>query len=99
MAAQSPLPRRPRLMPEPASPSRYTLICLALLLAAVWFGTLEMRKLVRPDEGRYAEIPREMVATGDWLTPRLNGIKYFEKPPLQYWTTAAKMKDWPHVQG
>jgi 4-amino-4-deoxy-L-arabinose transferase-like glycosyltransferase len=76
-------------MPEPASPSRRTLICLALLLAAIWFGTLDMRKLVRPDEGRYAEIPREMVASGDWLTPRLNAIKYFEKPPLQYWATAA----------
>ena len=59
-----------------------------MMFAVVWFGTLDMRKLVRPDEGRYAEIPREMVTTGDWLTPRLNAIKYFEKPPLQYWATA-----------
>ena len=58
-------------------------------MTLVWFSNLEMRKLVRPDEGRYAEIPREMVATGDWLTPRLDGYKYFEKPPLQYWMTAA----------
>ena len=57
-----------------------------------WFGTLDYRKLVKPDEGRYAEIPREMVATGDWLTPRLNGIKYFEKPALQYWATATAFK-------
>jgi len=62
---------------------------LIALLALVWFGSLEYRALVKPDEGRYAEIPREMVATGDWLTPRLNGIKYFEKPALQYWATAA----------
>lgn len=61
---------------------------LVLLMAAVWFGNLEYRKLVRPDEGRYAEIPREMAASGDWVTPRLNGIKYFEKPALQYWVTA-----------
>lgn len=60
-----------------------------LLFSLLWFGTLDYRKLVKPDEGRYAEIPREMAATGDWITPRLNGIKYFEKPPLQYWATAA----------
>ncbi len=64
---------------------------LALLLAVfavLWFGPLDYRKLVKPDEGRYAEIPREMVASGDWTTPRLNDIKYFEKPALQYWATA-----------
>ena len=68
--------------------SRGRLAALAILLVVVWFGGLGHRKLIKPDEGRYAEIPREMVATGDWLTPRLNGLKYFEKPPLQYWTTA-----------
>lgn len=62
---------------------------VSVLVAIVWFGTLGQRALLRPDEGRYAEIPREMVASGDWLTPRLNGIKYFEKPALQYWATAA----------
>ena len=63
-------------------------LVLLLAFAAVWFSNLEYRKLVNPDEGRYAEIPREMVASGDWLTPRLNDIKYFEKPALQYWATA-----------
>lgn len=65
---------------------------LWIALAVVWFGTLDQRALLRPDEGRYAEIPREMVATGDWLTPRLNDLKYFEKPALQYWTTAIGFK-------
>lgn len=58
------------------------------LTAFLWFATLDHNALVRPDEGRYAEIPREMVASGDWVTPRLNDLKYFEKPALQYWATA-----------
>ena len=58
-------------------------------LAAVWLATIQLRPMLDPDEGRYAEIPREMVATGNWITPRLDGLKYFEKPALQYWATAA----------
>ena len=61
---------------------------LLIAVAVIWFSNLEYRKLIKPDEGRYAEIPREMVASGDWVTPRLNDLKYFEKPPLQYWATA-----------
>jgi len=60
-----------------------------ILLAIAWFATLGLRPLLEPDEGRYAEIPREMSVSGDWVTPRLNDVKYFEKPPLQYWATAA----------
>jgi 4-amino-4-deoxy-L-arabinose transferase-like glycosyltransferase len=62
---------------------------LWVLLAVLWFGTLGVRPLYKADESRYAEISREMVASGDWITPRLNDFKYFEKPPLQYWATAA----------
>ncbi|MEY2633067.1 MAG: hypothetical protein RIR00_1721, partial [Pseudomonadota bacterium] len=72
--------------------SRRSLALLLLVFTLAWFGSLDYRKLVRPDEGRYAEIPREMAVTGDWVTPRLNGIKYFEKPALQYWATAAAFK-------
>jgi len=59
-----------------------------IALAAVWLLTIQIRPMLDPDEGRYAEIPREMVTTGDWVTPRLDGLKYFEKPVLQYWATA-----------
>ena len=68
--------------------SRRGLLLLLVALVLIWFGNLEYRKLIRPDEGRYAEIPREMLVSGDWTTPRLNDLKYFEKPPLQYWATA-----------
>ena len=62
---------------------------LLLVAVLIWCGNLEYRKLSLSDEGRYSEIPRYMAHSGDWVTPRLNGIKYFEKPPLQYWATAA----------
>jgi len=67
---------------------RWILALLAALALYVGIDNLA-RPLANPDEGRYSEISREMAATGDWVTPRLNGIKYFEKPPLQYWASAA----------
>jgi 4-amino-4-deoxy-L-arabinose transferase-like glycosyltransferase len=72
------------------SPLVKRLVCTAVFLfvAGAWFGSLELRGLFVPDEGRYAEIPREMLASGDWVTPRLTDLKYFEKPPFQYWLTA-----------
>src|SRR5438128_3059150 len=72
--------------------SRRRLWILLAVFAAAWFCNLGYRHLFKPDEGRYAEISREMLASGDWLTPRLNGFKYFEKPPLQYWATAVLFK-------
>lgn len=57
----------------------------------IWFLLLGYRDLIDPDEGRYAEIAREMLNSGNWITPRLNGFKYFEKPPLQYWGSAISM--------
>jgi hypothetical protein len=71
-------------------------------LLSIWFFLglvpLFLRPLWEPDEARYAEIPREMLALGDWLTPRLNYVHYFEKPPLQYWLSAVSMRllgPWP----
>ena len=61
------------------------------LAGVIWFMLLGYRDLIDPDEGRYAEIAREMLSSGDWVTPRLNGFKYFEKPPLQYWGSAISM--------
>lgn len=72
-----------------AAPGRGLTWVLFAALVVLWLGTLGWRDLVPTDEGRYAEIPREMVVSGDWVTPRLDGFKYFEKPPLQYWATAA----------
>jgi len=62
---------------------------LAVLLVVVWLAALANRPLFNPDEGRYAEIPREMLSGGDWVIPHLNGLDYIEKPPLQYWATAS----------
>jgi hypothetical protein len=68
-------------------------ILLVISLLVIFFGfNLGGRALWSPVEGRYSEIPREMVATGDYLTPRLNGVKYFEKPPLFYWLQASSIK-------
>ena len=92
----------------PSSRSRW--IAYALLICGViWFAGLEYRGLFMPDEGRYADIAREMLDSNDWITPRLNGIKYLEKPPLQYWATAGAFalfgvdewtaRLWPAVTG
>ncbi|RZT09248.1 4-amino-4-deoxy-L-arabinose transferase [Duganella sp. CF402] len=61
---------------------------LLAAFAMIWLYVLGIRTLVPPDEGRYAEMAREMWSSGDWITTRLNGIKYFEKPPLQTWMNA-----------
>lgn len=68
--------------------NRIALVFLIAALAVIWFAPLGLRHLIPSDEGRYAEMAREMFVTGDWITPRYNGYKYFEKPPLQTWLNA-----------
>ena len=67
---------------------RAILILGAILAVFVYFWGLGDYGLIDPDEGRYAEIPREMIEASDFITPRLNYVLYFEKPPLHYWLTA-----------
>ena len=68
------------------------LILLTLLFGTAFFQFLGTLPLMEPDEGRYIEIPREMLERGDFVTPMLNYVKYFEKPPLHYWLNAGAMK-------
>jgi hypothetical protein len=68
-----------------------TIVLGAALACLLFFWRLGAVPLLEPDEGRYTEIPREMLATHDWVTPRLDGVLYFEKPPLAYWLGAASI--------
>ena len=67
------------------------MILVLALAAVIYFAGLSGYPLLDPDEGRYAEIPREMLESGDFITPRLNYVKYFEKPPFFYWSVAGSM--------
>jgi 4-amino-4-deoxy-L-arabinose transferase-like glycosyltransferase len=83
------LPLTPARPPSP----RVTWLWVTVV-AVLWFGTLGMRHLLSSDEGRYAQIAYEMFATGDWVTPRYQGLKYFEKPPFHLWMTALAYSAW-----
>jgi 4-amino-4-deoxy-L-arabinose transferase-like glycosyltransferase len=71
------------------NPEHFYLVALLCLCAVVFFYGLGRLPFIGPDEPRYAEVAREMYTTGDWITPRLGGIKWFEKPALTYWLLAA----------
>ncbi len=67
-------------------------LIVGALLLMLYFGALGRPPLLEPDEGRYTEIPREMLARHDFVTPHLDGVLYFEKPPLYYWFNALSIR-------
>ncbi|MBK9966968.1 MAG: glycosyltransferase family 39 protein [Holophagales bacterium] len=73
-------------------------------LLAILFGLLVLAEpfhvpLIDPDEGRYSEIPREMLASGDYVIPHQNGLVYLEKPPLGYWLVAGSFRLFGETEG
>jgi 4-amino-4-deoxy-L-arabinose transferase-like glycosyltransferase len=74
-------------------------LIITIVIGGFFALFLGLRALGVPDEGRYAEIPREMLQSFDFITPSLNGVPYFEKPPLFYWLqtlsiTLFGLKEW-----
>ncbi|QJW83957.1 hypothetical protein HK414_08305 [Ramlibacter terrae] len=105
-----PIPFPPdSIRPVPARVSGLVIGVVFLLFVGVWFGSPGIRSLIHSDEGRYAALALEMARSGDWITPRLNGFLYFEKPAFQYWMGALSFRAfgisefsarlWPGVAG
>ena len=72
--------------------NKFTVLLLVSFFLLAYILPLGVRDLVVPDETRYAEVPREMISGGDWITPHINGLRYFEKPVMGYWVHAASLK-------
>lgn len=80
-----------RIIRETPLRTHLNLAVVAALVSMWLISTAWIRPLALPDEGRYVGIAWEMLRSGDWLTPTLNGLPFFHKPPLFYWITAASM--------
>ena len=70
---------------------RNTILIVLAFFVFLYILPLGVRPIFVDDEARYGEIPREMIASGDWVVPRLNGLRYFEKPVLGYWLNGASI--------
>ena len=91
--AYTPQPRRLLMTTQTENRSDFKYVIALLLLSFVFFfHGIGSYSLKEPDEGRYAEIPREMVELHDYVVPHLDYTRYFEKPPLFYWAVAASYK-------
>jgi 4-amino-4-deoxy-L-arabinose transferase-like glycosyltransferase len=71
---------------------RWLSVLLLLAVPGVLLYPCMSFHLFEPDEGRYAEIAREMLARGEWVVPSLQGEPYLDKPPLLYWLTMASFR-------
>jgi 4-amino-4-deoxy-L-arabinose transferase-like glycosyltransferase len=73
--------------------TRHLPLGATLVIGCAWLLlTAWMRPLALPDEGRYVGVAWEMARSGEWLTPTLDGLPYFHKPPLFYWITAFSIR-------
>lgn len=64
-----------------------------LIFLPIWLFVLSwIRPLSVPDEGRYGDISRTMFESGDWLTPRIDGLPFMHKPPLLHWLSSMFME-------
>jgi len=77
-------------MPKPFESKPYTLFLAAVVVFSLFAG-LGSVPLFDEDEGAYSEVTREMLVSGDFVTPRLNGETFFHKPPMIYWAQAASV--------
>ena len=71
---------------------KFNIPAALLIFFVLYVLLIGVRPLFSPDEARYVEIPREMLADHDFVTPRLNGARYFEKPVMGYWLIAGAVR-------
>lgn len=77
---------------QPSALAKRVYIFIFLIIIAFYLYGLGMLPLLGPDEPRYAQVAREMLLSGDLITPTLGGYTWFEKPSLLYWMIVASFK-------